>query len=127
VLAVVSAATCFRSRLLGRGMSKSWARMLAGGSGATRSTPLLCILLTARHSVGQHPYGHRPGGRGADSAEHPDELVVVQRITHLRREGASYRNICSLLDAEGHRPRRAANWSPMSVRRIAERAGAVNQ
>jgi DNA invertase Pin-like site-specific DNA recombinase len=77
------------------------------------------------HAVGAHAYGKRSGGRGADSVAHPDELQVVERIITLRASGASYRAICAALDADGLRPRRAAAWSPMVVRRIAERAGST--
>jgi DNA invertase Pin-like site-specific DNA recombinase len=76
------------------------------------------------HAVGQHPFGQRSGGPGRDGVVHDDERAVVERIVQLRSEGASYRSICAVLDAEGLRPRRAASWSPMVVRRISERAGA---
>jgi DNA invertase Pin-like site-specific DNA recombinase len=74
------------------------------------------------HAVGQHPFGQRSGGPGRDGVVHD-----VERILTLRREGASYRAICSVLDGERLRPRRAEVWLPMVVRRIAERAGAVKQ
>jgi DNA invertase Pin-like site-specific DNA recombinase len=79
------------------------------------------------HAVGQHPFGQRSGGPGRDGVVHDDERAVVERIVELRHQGAPYRAICAALDAEGLRPRRAASWSPMVVRRISERAGAVKQ
>lgn len=50
----------------------------------------------------------------------------VHRIVELRGQGESFRSIASTLDAEGHRPRRAASWSAMAVRNVVlreERAG----
>lgn len=73
------------------------------------------------HAVGQHPYGRQPGGRGVDGVIDLDEQRVIDRITQLRGSGASYRAICSTLNSDGIRPRRAAVWSPAVVRRIAAR------
>jgi len=39
----------------------------------------------------------------------------------LRRAGESYRSIAVTLDTEGLRPRRAASWSAMAVRNVAQR------
>jgi DNA invertase Pin-like site-specific DNA recombinase len=52
-----------------------------------------------------------------------DELRVVDRVVELRRAGASFRQICDALDADGHQPRRAPRFSPMTVRAIARRHG----
>jgi DNA invertase Pin-like site-specific DNA recombinase len=49
----------------------------------------------------------------------PGEARTVERVRELRAAGASYRAICETLTAEGFRPRRAEQWSPMVVRRIA--------
>jgi recombinase len=46
---------------------------------------------------------------------------VIARIVKLRRAGESYRAVAATLDAEGLRPRRAASWSAMAVRNIAQR------
>jgi len=45
----------------------------------------------------------------------------VARIIELRRAGESYRTIATTLDTEGHLPRRAATWSAMAVRSVAQR------
>lgn len=82
-----------------------------------------------RHSVGAYAYGtHGTGkpGRGRDAAPVPadhTEAQALARIVAMRSDGASFRAICAALDAEGLSPRRAESWSPMSVRRIAQRAG----
>jgi DNA invertase Pin-like site-specific DNA recombinase len=80
-----------------------------------------------RHAVGDYRYGTQGQGDGKmrDAVPNPAEQAVVSRIVELRQEGASYRVIAETLDAEGLRPRRAARWSAMSVRNIAERAGAT--
>lgn len=54
----------------------------------------------------------------------PDEAEVVAVIVGLRRDGASYREICAALDEAGHRPRRGGRWQPMVVRRIVQRVEA---
>lgn len=79
-----------------------------------------------RHAVGQYAYGTRGVGKGRerDAAPREDEQATIARIVELRAQGASYRAICGVLDAEGKRPRKAVSWTPMSVRNIAVRAGA---
>jgi DNA invertase Pin-like site-specific DNA recombinase len=76
-----------------------------------------------RHAEGAYPYGYAGKGEGKmrDKAPNPDEQKAVNRIIELRKAGSSYRVIAEQLDAEGLRPRRAASWSAMSVRNIAER------
>ncbi len=78
---------------------------------------------TGRHAVGDYPFGFTGKGTGKtrDAARDPNEQRAVRRIIELRRDGASYRTIAETLDAEGLRPRRAARWSAMSVRNVAER------
>jgi len=78
---------------------------------------------TGRKAVGAYAYGYRGHGTGRDRDAEPEpvEQIAVQRITELRRGGASYRAVAATLDAEGHCPRRAARWSPMAVRNIALR------
>ena len=49
------------------------------------------------------------------------EQKAVARIVELRRAGRSYREIAKALDTEGHKPRRAASWSPAAVRNVALR------
>ena len=73
------------------------------------------------HAVGQHPFGKRSGGRGADGVADADEQAALARILQLRAEGLSYRAVCHALDLDGLRPRRADCWSPAVVRRIAQR------
>lgn len=78
-----------------------------------------------RHAVGQYAYGFEGAGKGRerDAAPREDEQATVRRIVELRGTGASYRAIAATLDVEGHKPRKAASWSPMSVRNVAQRAG----
>jgi len=76
-----------------------------------------------RHAVGQYRYGYEGSGKGRarDAATRVSEQAAVARIVELRAEGESYRAIAATLDAEGHRPRRAATWSAMAVRSVALR------
>lgn len=73
-----------------------------------------------RHATGSYAYGYEGQGKGRDRDAGPreEEQAVLQRILTLRGEGASYRSICQTLAEEGHHPRRAAAWSPMTVRNI---------
>jgi DNA invertase Pin-like site-specific DNA recombinase len=76
-----------------------------------------------KHAVGDYAYGYagHGDGRGRDAAPAPAEQIAVRRIAELRAAGRSYRLIAAALDAEGLAPRRAAQWSAMSVRNVAER------
>lgn len=78
---------------------------------------------TGRKVTGSYPYGYAGTGKGRDrdAAPRVDEQAAVGRIVELRRAGESYRAIAATLDAEGFRPRRAASWSAMAVRNIAQR------
>jgi DNA invertase Pin-like site-specific DNA recombinase len=70
-------------------------------------------------AYGSPPYGQRAEGRAL--VPHDDEQRTLARIGELRAEGASYREICTTLDTEGHVPRRGQHWQPATVRRIALR------
>jgi DNA invertase Pin-like site-specific DNA recombinase len=78
---------------------------------------------TGRKVTGSYPYGYAGAGQGRnrDAAPRADEQAAVARIVELRRAGESYRAIAATLDAEGLQPRRAASWSAMAVRNIAQR------
>jgi DNA invertase Pin-like site-specific DNA recombinase len=63
-------------------------------------------------------YGYRLEG----GAIVPDvaEQRGVALIRRLRRKGASWREICSELEAAGIRPRKAARWYPTTAKRVFE-------
>jgi len=73
--------------------------------------------------VGDYAYGYTGAGKGRDrdKAPQPTEQTAVRRIVELRQAGQSYRVIAATLDTEGLRPRRAAAWSAMAVRAVAQR------
>jgi DNA invertase Pin-like site-specific DNA recombinase len=50
------------------------------------------------------------------------ELAAIARAVELRRAGASLRAICVALTNEGHRPKRAEQWHPETVRKVLRRA-----
>lgn len=52
------------------------------------------------------------------------EQAAIARALELREQGASLRAIADALTAEGHRPKRAAVWHPVTVSRILARAAA---
>lgn len=81
--------------------------------------------LTGKHAVGQYKFGTTGVGEGRerDAGPHDGERVAIDRILELRRDNASYREICAVLDSDALyddalKPRRAASWSPMTVRNI---------
>ena len=53
-----------------------------------------------------------------------DELLTVARIRELRAAGASLREICDHLKAEGHASKRGGAWSAKVVRSVLIREGA---
>lgn len=74
---------------------------------------------------GGYAYGAPPFGTQAHGkALVPDdtEQAAVARIVDLDDAGASLRQICATLTAEGHRPRRSERWHPNAVARIVARA-----
>ncbi len=76
-----------------------------------------------RKAVGDYPFGYANTGKGHERDVGPVEVEqrAVVRIVELRRAGRSYREIATALDAEGHKPRRAASWSAAAVRNVALR------
>ncbi len=80
---------------------------------------------SGKHAVGAYAFGSQGVGKGRerDAGPHEDEQVAVRRIVELRGQEMPYRAIAEQLDAEGLKPRRAASWSPMSVRNVAIREG----
>lgn len=79
-----------------------------------------------KKATGSYAFGVRGEGKGRDRDEAPDptERETIDRIVELRGSGLPYRAIASKLDAEGRKPKRAASWSNVAVRRIYERASA---
>ncbi|WP_116946935.1 recombinase family protein [Jiangella endophytica] len=73
-----------------------------------------------KKATGAYAFGYRGGGKGRDRDEVPDsvEQETIDRIVELRLSGLPYRAIAATLDAEGRKPKRAAKWSNVAVRRI---------
>lgn len=68
---------------------------------------------------GQYAYGQV----GASHSERQEaERAIVGRVHELRAGGASYRDVCATLTAEGYQTRGGGPWQPAVVRRIAQRA-----
>lgn len=70
---------------------------------------------------GPPPLGYRSEGRQlvADQAEQ----AVLNRISELRGEGRSLRDIAATLTAEGYKPKRSDTWHPGSLRLVVNRLG----
>ena len=73
------------------------------------------------HAVGSTRSATGERARARHAAPDHSEQRTVRRIVELRQAGESYRTIAAALDAEGLRPRRAEQWSPMAVRNVAQR------
>lgn len=84
---------------------------------------MLAKAATGRKATGSYAYGYRGEGKGRDrdAASYPVEQDAVRRIVALRRAGASYRAISTALTNEGHQPKRAEQWLPMTIKRIYDR------
>lgn len=69
---------------------------------------------------GSPAFGYRAEGKAlvADSGEQS----AVARIVELSGEGRSLREIITVLDAEGHQPKRGDRWHPVTVSRVIARA-----
>jgi DNA invertase Pin-like site-specific DNA recombinase len=82
---------------------------------------------TGKKAVGEYAFGYAGTGKGRerDAGPNIEEQKTVQRIVELRSDGTSYRDIVMALGAEGLKPRRAAAWSPMTVRNICLRESAA--
>jgi DNA invertase Pin-like site-specific DNA recombinase len=64
--------------------------------------------------------------RDGDLVKSQDEQRTIERIVELRDTGASFREICSTLEVEGHRTKRGGtSWQPMGVKRVLDRLGNV--
>ena len=74
------------------------------------------------YSSGAPAFGFE--ARDGDLIESHDEQITIERIAELRASGASFRAICSTLEAEGHRSKRGGSrWQPMAVKRVLDRLG----
>lgn len=69
---------------------------------------------------GAPPYGYRAED-GAVVCE-PSEQAAVARISQLRAEGQSFREIAAALTAEGYVTKAGKTWWPQTVSRIVSRA-----
>ena len=73
-----------------------------------------------RKAVGDYLFGYAATDKGRDRDVEPikTEQKAASRIVELRQAGRSYREVAAALDAQGHKPRRAASWSAAAVRNI---------
>jgi DNA invertase Pin-like site-specific DNA recombinase len=73
-------------------------------------------------AVGAAPYGYTASeGR---LVEDEAEQGVIARVTEMRKDGRSLREIAGALNQEGVRPKRGGRWHPATVARVVERASA---
>lgn len=78
---------------------------------------------TGRKTDGQYAYGYQQTGTGKerDAGPEPVQQSVVARIVEMRDDGASYREICDALNADGVPTKQGKTWVPMTVKRIFDR------
>lgn len=76
-----------------------------------------------RKATGAYPFGYRGegSGRARDAVPDVEEQRTVQLIADMRRDGASYREVCAALLIAGHVSKRGRSWHPMTVKRIHDR------
>lgn len=78
---------------------------------------------TAKAAKGGYTGGSPPYGTKAEAGElrtFDEEQAAIKLARRLRRGGRSYREICAALTKAGYRPKRAATWYPMVIKRILE-------
>lgn len=75
------------------------------------------------YAYGGPSYGYKAEGGALVPQE--GEQAALDRITALRAEGGSLRQIADTLTAEGYRPKRSDKWHPESLRRIVARLEAA--
>ncbi len=79
-----------------------------------------------KHSQGRYAgYGSPPFGTRTEARElvtDDIEAATVARIVELHATGLSLRQICSVLDGEGKRPKRGDRWWPRTVARVLARS-----
>jgi len=73
-----------------------------------------------KHAGGDYVYGTMGvgSGRDRDAGPNPDERRGIELMKSLRKQNASYREICAALHGAGIAPRRSDTWQPCSVRKI---------
>jgi DNA invertase Pin-like site-specific DNA recombinase len=83
---------------------------------AQRTRESLNELKMQGRAYGPTPFGMtNEGGRLIPNVR---QQKVIARAQALRAEGMAYNKIATALDAEGHKPQRAARWSAMAVRSV---------
>jgi DNA invertase Pin-like site-specific DNA recombinase len=98
-------------------------QVLEAAAGNERS--MAALRSAARTANGQRQGGSPPFGYRVEDGQlvpDPVEQAALARITELRAEGATLREIARALEAEGHRTKRADRWHTETLRRIAKRA-----
>jgi DNA invertase Pin-like site-specific DNA recombinase len=71
------------------------------------------------YACGAPPLGWRPDGGELVAID--DEAATLERIRELHQDGASLRQIASVLTAEGHRTKRGGRWHPETLRQVVAR------
>ena len=89
---------------------------------AAANEPSIMALRSAARSSngGSPPYGYQM--EDGKLVPHPEEQQTLARIAELRGEGRTLREVARVLDAEGHRAKRAGKWHPETLRRITARS-----
>ena len=70
-------------------------------------------------AYGSPAYGFE--AKGGELVPEPGEQATVDRIRELSQTDMSLRQLCKVLDAEGHTTKRGKAWNPESLRRVIAR------
>jgi hypothetical protein len=73
------------------------------------------------YAYGAPPFGHR--AQDGELVRDEAEQATLARMCELRRSGSSLREIASILEGEGFKPRRSKRWHPVVVQRVLDRVG----
>ena len=78
-----------------------------------------------KNALGGYAYGAPPLGQRAEGkalVADLEEQRTLARIAELRKAGRSLREVGTVLEAEGHLPKRGGSWHPETLRQAAARA-----
>lgn len=67
--------------------------------------------------IGRVPYGKKLAADGIHLEQEPNELLAIQRIADMHKDGVSIRRIAARLNAESVKPR-GSRWHKSTVQRI---------
>ncbi len=83
-----------------------------------RTSAAMSHMKAQRLRVGSVPFGFDLDGDGRTLRPNAVELATIDKMRAMRQTGTTLREIAARLNADGVRPKRAARWSPETIRAL---------